>query len=185
MKYTIYTDGAYSRQHDEGAFAYVILNYENAEIERKAYKITKETNNRAELKAIIAAVNRLPDDASEVCIYSDSQYALYTLSGAWKRNSNLDLFKVWDKVLEKKNNVVIEYNWVKGHNGNVYNELCDQLCNDILGYDANAEFEKYKKTKANITSDFAFQIYNFVCEWKDGCYGEITLQDALDKHFKK
>lgn len=33
MKYTIYTDGAYSRQHDEGAFAYVIFNYENAEIE--------------------------------------------------------------------------------------------------------------------------------------------------------
>ena len=26
MKYTIYTDGAYSRLHDEGAFSFVILN---------------------------------------------------------------------------------------------------------------------------------------------------------------
>lgn len=94
MRYTIYTDGAYSKQHDEGAFAYVILNGENAEIERNAYKITKETNNRAELKAIIAAVNRLHDDADEVDIYSDSQYALNTLSGQWQQKSNKDLFKV-------------------------------------------------------------------------------------------
>lgn len=185
MNYTIYTDGAYSRQHEEGAFAYVILNGENAEVERKAYKITKETNNRAELKAIIAAFNRLPDDADEVDIYSDSQYALNTLSGQWQQKSNEDLFKVWHKVrAEHKNIKHITYNWVKGHNGNVYNEICDQLCNDVLGYDANAEFEKYKKKKNEVKADFAFAIYNFVGIWKAGIYGTIPLQDALDKYFK-
>ena len=102
MEYTIYTDGAYSQIHNEGAFAYVILNYANTEIERKAYKITNESNNRAELKAIIAAVNRLPDDATEVSIFSDSQYALFTLQGKWKQKSNKDLFDVWRKVLKKK-----------------------------------------------------------------------------------
>ena len=182
MKYTIYTDGAYSKQHDEGAFAYVILNGENTEVERKAYKITKETNNRAELKAIIAAVNRLPDDATEVCIFSDSQYALNTLSGKWNRSCNLDLFVVWDKVLEKKH-VKLVYNWVKGHNGNVYNEICDQLCNEVLGYDANAEFEKYKKKSNVVTEDFAWAIYNFINNWKAGNYGTISLQEALNKDF--
>lgn len=186
MKYTIYTDGAYSKQHDEGAFAYVILNGENAEIERNAYKITKETNNRAELKAIIAAVNRLPDDATDVCVFSDSQYALNTLSGKWKHSSNLDLFVVWDKVLEKKQ-VNIEYNWVRGHDGNTYNELCDKLCNAVLGYDANAEFEKYKKTgkkeKQTISLEFAWALYNFINNWKAGNYGAIPLEDALNKDF--
>ena len=182
MKYTIYTDGAYSRQHDEGAFAYVILNDKKAEVERKAYKISKESNNRAELKAIIAAVNRLPDDATEVCIFSDSQYALNTLSGKWNRSCNLDLFAVWDKVLEKKH-VKLVYNWVKGHNGNVYNEICDQLCNDVLGYDANAEFEKYKKKSKVVTEDFAWAIYNFINNWKAGNYGTISLQEALNKDF--
>lgn len=184
MRYTIYTDGAYSRQHDEGAFAYVILNSENTVVERKAYKITKETNNRAELKAIIAAFNRLPDDADEVDIYSDSQYALNTLSGQWQQKSNEDLFKVWRKVrAEHKNIKHITYNWVKGHNGNVYNEICDQLCNDVLGYDANAEFEKYKKKINIVTEDFAWAIYNFINNWKAGNYGTISLQEALNKDF--
>lgn len=183
MEYTIYTDGAYSRQHNEGAFAYVMLNCENTEVERKAYKITNETNNRAELKAIIAAVNRLPDDATEVCIFSDSQYALNTLSGKWNRSCNLDLFVAWDKVLEKKH-VKLVYNWVKGHDGNMYNELCDQLCNEVLGYDANAEFEKYKKKSNVVTEDFAWAIYNFINNWKAGNYGTISLQEALNKDFE-
>jgi len=123
MKYTIYTDGAYSRQHDEGAFAYVILNYENTEIMRKAYKISKESNNRAELKAIIAAVHKLPQDATRVQIISDSMYALNTLKGNWSRNANLDLFEAWDKVLAKRECLDIEFLWVKGHSGDFYNEL--------------------------------------------------------------
>lgn len=147
MKYKIYTDGAYSQKNDEGAFAYVILNYEDSEIERRAYKITKETNNRAELKAIIAAVHRLPNNATEVEIYSDSQYALNTLSGNWGHKNNFDLFDVWDEVLKNHKGIIIRYKWVRGHNGNVYNEICDTMCNDVLGYDANAEFEKYKKIK--------------------------------------
>lgn len=145
MEYTIYTDGAYSQIHEEGAFAFVILNYANTEITRKAYKITNETNNRAELKAIIAAVYNLPNDATEVKVYSDSEYALKTLSFEWKHKNNDDLFVAWDKVLSKRDNLSISFNWVKGHNGNVYNELCDQLCNEVLGYNANAEYKKYKK----------------------------------------
>lgn len=185
MKYTIYTDGAYSMQHNEGAFAYVILNSVNTEVERKAYKITNETNNRAELKAIIAAVNKLPHDATEVLIYSDSQYALMTLSGNWKHKNNHDLFETWDKVINKRPDMIIFFEWVKGHNGNVYNELCDQLCNDVLGYDANKEFEKFKNKKEvkRVQEGFAWKIYNFMNEWKSGDYGTIPLQDALDRYF--
>lgn len=31
MKYTIYTDGAYSQKNNEGAFAYVILSVDDAD----------------------------------------------------------------------------------------------------------------------------------------------------------
>lgn len=187
MKYKIYTDGAYSQIHDEGAFAYVILDANDNEIERKAYKITKETNNRAELKAIIAGVNKLPMDADAVDIFSDSQYALKTLSGEWGRRTNHDLFDVWQNVLTCRSDVQsISYNWVRGHNGNKYNELCDQLCNDMLGYDANAEFEKFRKEKTQaMTEEFAWKVYNFVNEWKGGKFGLVSLQCALDNHFNK
>jgi len=144
MNYTIFTDGAYSQKNDEGAFAFVIVK-DNVEIMRKAYKISKESNNRAELKAIIVAVHKLPQDATGVQIISDSMYALNTLNGNWNRNANLDLFEVWDNVLEKRECLDIEFLWVKGHSGDFYNELCDSLCTNAMGYDANKEFEKYKK----------------------------------------
>lgn len=189
MEYKIYTDGAYSQKNNEGAFAYVILNVEDAEVERKARVIKNETNNRAELKAIISAVHRLPSDATSVTVYSDSQYALKTLSGEWSHTNNHDLFKVWMDVLGKKRSLKITYKWVKGHNGDVYNELCDQMCNDVLGYDANEEFSRYKKKKKEepkirITSDLAWSVYNFINEYKAGKYGLITLQQALDLYFE-
>lgn len=144
--YIIYTDGAYSRIHDEGAFAYVILDCNGNEVKHYASKISHETNNRAELKAIIAAIYHLPFGARRIKVISDSQYALNTLFGGWARNANKDLFDVFDKIIADKD-YVIEHEWVRGHTGNQYNELCDSLCNDILGYDANAEFEKYRKNK--------------------------------------
>ncbi len=36
-----------------------------------------------------------------------------------------------------------------------------------------------------LTSDFAWRIYNFVHEWKAGEFGEIPLQEALDRFFQK
>ena len=73
VEYIIHTDGAYSRMHDEGAFAYVICNGNDEEIKRNAWKISQETNNHAELKAIIAALHHLPVDAKKVKVESDSQ----------------------------------------------------------------------------------------------------------------
>ena len=53
--YEIYTDGGYSMQADLGAFAYVILQ-DGKEIKRFAQKIAHETNNRAEIMAIMESV---------------------------------------------------------------------------------------------------------------------------------
>lgn len=146
VDYIIHTDGAYSQIHNEGAFAYVMCDGNDIEIKRKAWKISNETNNRAELKAIITAIYHLPEDAKKVRVESDSQYALNTLFGGWSRNKNQDLFEVFERIISEKD-VEIEAKWVKGHNGDKFNEVCDQLCNDVLGYDANAEFQKYKKKK--------------------------------------
>lgn len=147
MNYTIFTDGAYSQKNDEGAFAFVIVK-DNVEIMRKAYKISKESNNRAELKAIIAAVHKLPQDATRVQIISDSMYALNTLNGNWNRNANLDLFEAWDKVLEKRKCINIEFLWVKGHSGDANTEI--YLPTVLISIVPNVEKLKrfnYEKTK--------------------------------------
>ena len=106
-----------------------------------------ETNNRQEIKAIIAAVSKLPDDARKVRIISDSMYALNTLSGECMRRANHDLFKLWEKTKRKKAVVELEFLWVKGHSGDYYNELCDELCNELIWHDVNIEYAKYNRVK--------------------------------------
>lgn len=142
--FVIYTDGGYSNKHNVGAFAYVMLDGNGGFFRSGSYKITNETNNRAELKAIITAVYHLPKKDAEVEINSDSMYSINTLSGKWSRNANTDLFEVWDRVLKEKT-PRLTFNWVKGHSGNEYNEMCDKMCSEIAGMDLNAEFKKYKK----------------------------------------
>lgn len=101
-----------------------------------------------ELKAIIAALYNLPNKEEKVnaLVVSDSQYALCTLFGTLRRNLNKDLFDVYERIL-KEREIEIEWKWVKGHNGDFYNEMCDEMCNQVLGYDVNEEFAKFKKKK--------------------------------------
>lgn len=148
QEFVIYTDGAYSRLNNEGAFAYVILDKNGSIVKKAAYKCVNETNNRMELKAIIAAIYNLPnkDEKVSALVVSDSQYALCTLFGTWRRNLNQDLFEVYERIISERE-IDIEWKWVKGHNGDYYNEMCDNMCNKILGYDVNAEFAKFKKKR--------------------------------------
>lgn len=142
--FIVHTDGGYSQMYNVGAFAYVICDSKDKEIKRGSWKIENETNNRAELKAIIAALYHLPKCDCNVLVISDSQYALFTLSGKWKRKSNLDLFPIHDKIVNERN-LKVDYEWVKGHSGDMYNEICDKMCNDAVGFDLNKEFEKYRR----------------------------------------
>lgn len=148
MKYDfiLYTDGGYSRVNDCGAFAYIMLDGDGSELKSFAKKIDHETNNRAELKAIIAGLYHIPKDNAKVLVKSDSQYALYTCKGDWARNKNNDLFEIHDRIVRERN-FDVTYEWVKGHSGNQYNERCDRMCNEAVGFDLNKEFEKYKKNK--------------------------------------
>lgn len=144
IDYIIHTDGGYSQKYNVGAFAFVICDEKDNELKRGAWKIKNETNNRAELKAIIAALHNLPNDAKSIIVISDSQYALNTCSGNWKRKLNKDLFEIHDKIV-KKRGLKVSYEWVKGHDGDYYNELCDKLCNEVAGFDLNEEYRKYFK----------------------------------------
>lgn len=146
--YIIHAYGVYSRKNDEGAFAFVVCDGEDKIAFNRAYRIEHETNNRAQLKAIIAALYQLPKFfAKNVMVVSSSQYALNTLFNGWSRNSNNDLFDVFEKI-QKERQFNLDWCWVKGHSDeDFFNELCDRLCKDVLGYDANEEFTKFKKKK--------------------------------------
>ena len=126
---TIYTDGAYSPSRDQGGWAFFV--------EEEQIPVTggakKTTNNRMELEAILQALDYClqANKKEPVFIFTDSQYAVGTITKNWKRNTNEDiLLNIDDRLgqLEKKKiQVFIEH--VKGHNGTTCNEFVDKLAN--------------------------------------------------------
>lgn len=125
MHYIAYTDGSCDNLSKEraGGSAYVIL--KDGEIAKiKNHGQLNTSNNRMELLAIISAVNACPDGAY-VDIYTDSQYCILVLSKSYKPKKNPDLYELYKKCADHVAGV--RFHWVKGHDGNKYNELADQL----------------------------------------------------------
>jgi len=118
----IYTDGSCIGNPGKGGWAFIFINKDNDEIHISDYDLNT-TNNRMEMKAVIEGLKFLSEKESCI-IYSDSQLVINCATNKWKRKSNLDLWKEYDKASYNKN---IEFVWVKGHSGNEYNELVDKM----------------------------------------------------------
>lgn len=147
-KYEIFTDGGYSMQHKKGAYAFIILK-NGKEWKRQGVPISNETNNRCEIKAILNAVKALPKGC-KASICSDSQYALGILGNDhWTAKANTDLVNEYKEYVEK-NELDLEYYWVRGHNGNKWNEECDAICNKVAGVNLNSGFVKKVQEKQHI-----------------------------------
>lgn len=136
--YDCYTDGSCNNlsANKEGGAAYLIL-LNGKEILRRSKALIHTTNNRAEMLAIISAVKRCPIGA-DIVIHTDSKYAIFSF-GHRKRISdsvkNSDLIHLYRKEAEQKK---VTFEWVKGHNGDRYNEIVDSM--------ANGEYNKMKES---------------------------------------
>lgn len=120
-----YTDGScsYEGAKGPGGSAYVVLKDEVPIHEASVGKVWT-TSNRMEMLAIISVLHWLPSK-SKVVIHSDSQYAIKVFTREWHPKANLDLVKMFDKETERHE--AVEFHWVKGHNGNEWNEYVDNL----------------------------------------------------------
>ena len=136
--YDCYTDGSCNNlsANKEGGAAYLIL-LNGKEILRRSKALIHTTNNRAEMLAIISAVKRCPIGA-DIVIHTDSKYAIFSF-GHRKRISdsvkNSDLIHLYRKEAAQKK---VTFEWVKGHNGDRYNEIVDSM--------ANGDYNKMKES---------------------------------------
>ncbi|MDR2808532.1 MAG: ribonuclease HI [Spirochaetaceae bacterium] len=137
MQMTIYTDGSCSLNPGPGGWAFIILEGTDI-IDRGSGAAPETTNNRMELYAVLSAFEKLcsfPTPPDIVQVFSDSQYVVKGITewiGGWKYNAwkasnkqpvkNKDLWQRLDRITRKFH---IEWYWIKGHDGNEYNELCD------------------------------------------------------------
>jgi len=119
----IYTDGScISNPNGAGGWAIAIIEEDGYEY-YFSDKNPSTTNNRMELTAVVEAISSVKEN-QECIIFSDSQLTINCANGKWKRKANLDLWKEYDKVSKNK---IINFEWVKAHNGNKYNEIVDEL----------------------------------------------------------
>lgn len=147
--FVAYTDGSCNNlsPHGEGGAAYVILS-NGVEVKRASKGFMHTTNNRCEMLAIISAVNSVPPGSS-IVIHTDSQYCIgvfnpgYTIKPATK---NADLITMYRKIAETR---AVKFVWVKGHDGNHYNELVDACTEELRVSHGIPVYNRFTSPKCN------------------------------------
>lgn len=132
----IYCDGACKGNPGPGGYGAILI-WKGKKKEIKGFA-PNTTNNRMELTAAIEAISEIKRDI-KIKVYSDSMYLKDGITKwihSWKKKEwlgsdkkpvkNIDLWKQIDELNQKFN---IDWHWVKGHNGNEYNERADTLAN--------------------------------------------------------
>lgn len=130
LDYTIWTDGGcLSNPNGKGGYGVVIQNNNDGSVQTFSKGFVSSTNNRMEVRAIIRALEEIPDGSSAV-IYSDSKYAVNTFNGEYRKKKNTDLWEIADRLISKKGNII--FSWVKGHADNENNNKCDELATEAM-----------------------------------------------------
>jgi len=144
----IYTDGGCSGNPGPGGWAYVMVQqtFQGGHVIAKDKGSEKDTtNNRMELTAVIMALRALKtmtDVPRQAAVLTDSQYVQKGITEwirNWKRNAwrtadkkpvkNQDL---WMELDSLANEFPLKWEWVKGHAGNEYNEMCDAMTQEAI-----------------------------------------------------
>jgi ribonuclease HI len=129
-----FTDGACSGNPGPGGYAVLLQFGQHEKVLQDGASLT--TNNRMELRAVIAALQALKRPC-EVEIYTDSDY-VHSGVTRWVRGwmqrgwltstrkpvKNQDLWRALTTAMRPHN---ITWHWVKGHAGNPLNERVDRL----------------------------------------------------------
>lgn len=136
----IYTDGGIKNNGKEdsiGSHAYILLLNDKKFCHSEAQR--NSSSNREEMLAILHALQKLNRKDLPVTVFSDSQYCVNGLNlwmKNWKKKNwksstndpvkNRDLWEQLDEIITEFGDLTVL--WVRGHDGNEYNEECDRMC---------------------------------------------------------
>ena len=126
----VYTDGACSGNPGPGGWAWLVPGHQWA-----SGAEDPSTNQRMELTAVLHAVTNLD---GPLHVFSDSTYVVNCFRDDWwvgwerrgwknsnrKPVANQDL---WKPLIAATKNHDVRFTWVKGHSGDEWNDIADQL----------------------------------------------------------
>ena len=138
-KVVIYTDGACSGNPGPGGWGAVLLCPPHLK-EISGFS-PSSTNNIMELTAAIEAL-KLVKEGYEVEIFTDSKYVMDGITSwviNWKKNNWINSTKkpvknkeLWQELDRLNLLYKPSWKWVKGHSGDKYNDLADQLAVEAI-----------------------------------------------------
>jgi len=133
-QFTIYTDGSCLGNPGPGGWGAIVFDG-SEEPQRLSGHEGQTTNNRMELMAAIQGLDSAPI-GSNVVLYSDSSYLVNTMTKNWKRRVNHDL---WERLDALSGSRIVDWRWVRGHNGDRWNEAADRLAVSAMNVAANRD----------------------------------------------
>lgn len=138
---SVYTDGSYFKKTDSAGWGFVVTHNgrEYFKLNGKVHGL--QTNNRAELLAILNAIKCVAPNNPKFKILTDSKYAMNCVTlwnKTWRKNNwmtsnntpvkNRELVLEISNMLTKYPNIYIEH--IYSHTNNYFNDMADQLAKD-------------------------------------------------------
>lgn len=139
-KIAIYVDGSFKsiNGHQLIGSAYVVVNVDGSTVERKVAKEyeagTHSWNVTGELNAVYGAVAyALQNNVSEVNIYHDLEGSAHWANKTWKaKKPETQKYANYINRVRNEKGLVINFIHVKGHSGNMFNEVADKLAGEAI-----------------------------------------------------
>jgi ribonuclease HI len=134
----VFTDGSADPNPGPGGWGAVYVRDDRI-IDQASGHEPETTNNRMELRALIAGYDLVPEGETTT-IYSDSRYCVQMINlwaDGWARNNwrrkagpvkNLDLVKELYRRAKARPELTLR--WIKAHDGSRWNEYADALSVD-------------------------------------------------------
>ncbi len=135
----IWSDGACSGNPGPGGWGTII--FRNGTYQEYSGYQPKTTNNIMEMTGALEGIRHTPE-GSQLVITTDSQYLVKGMTEwmkGWKKKKwkkadgkpvlNKSIWMALDAEVKLRD---IQWQWVKGHNGHLQNERCDELAREAI-----------------------------------------------------
>ncbi len=139
VKVELFSDGACSGNPGPGGYGCILRC--GVKVKEMSGAEPETTNNRMEMTAAIVGLETLKRPC-DVVITTDSQYLVKGMTEwingwvkrGWKNSKKEEVLNrdLWERLLELSRVHRVQWNWIRGHNGHLENERCDELARQAI-----------------------------------------------------